>query len=808
MSISKQSQLLGDILERALNEIFIFDAETLKFTQVNKGARENIGYSMDELAELTPADIKPGYSQAEFEQFIAPLLNGEIQRLEFETIHQRKDGSSYPVEIDLQIDRNSDSIVFVAITSDITQRRLTEKTLEEERSILRNIIDSTPDLIFLKDTEGTYLRCNKAFESFFGSPESNITGKTDFDFVDAETAQFFRDKDSSMMAKGISQINEETVIYPDGHEVLLETLKTPFKNASGQVLGLLGISRDITQQRKSEQDLHIAGKVFESSNEGIIVTDADNNIIKVNPAFSAITGYSAEEIIGKNPRILSSGLQSVEFYQQLWEALHIEGSWTGEIWNRRKNGETFPQWLSISTVKDSEGEIQQYIAMMSDITEAKESQKRIAFLAHHDVLTQLPNRALLSDRIHQALLTAERNSQKVALLFLDLDRFKYINDRLGHSIGDELLIEVTQRLTGHVREEDTVSRTGGDEFTVLLINTDEKGAAHVAQNLIDSISQSFKIEGNELYITLSIGISLYPDNGHDEQILNQKADTAMYRAKHGGRNQYQFFTEEMHTEMVHKIELENHLRFALDRNELELVYQAQVDINTHKIIGCEALLRWNHPKKGYISPVEFIPIAEETGLINSIGDWVLHSTTEQLQQWIMAGYPHFIMAVNLSSLQFSNIDLVTNIQTILKQRNIPENNLEIEITESIAMKDIDLTTTQLHALSDAGILISLDDFGTGYSSLSYLKKFPIDKLKIDQTFIFDMLDDEDDGAIVDAVITLAQSLGLETIAEGVETKEQMEALRMKGCNQIQGYYFSKPIPAEQFSQLLDNHKVD
>lgn len=802
----EQNQVLGEILERSLNEIYVFDINTFKFTQVNKGARSNLGYSMEELLTLTPIDLKPEFSREEFEHLVEPLINGEKDRLEFETIHQRKDGSSYPVEIDLQIDCRGEQAVFVAIVDDITARKQIEQSLIKEKSLLRSIIDSTPDFIFCKDDEGVYLRCNKAVEELFGAKEAEIVGKTDFDFVDKTTAESFREQDKIMMDKGQTNINEETVIYPDGRRAILQTLKTPYKTASGEVLGLLGIARDITEQRKAEQELHIAGQVFAASNEGILVTDPDNNIIQVNPAFSEITGYNKEEVIGKNPRILSSGLQDHDFFHRFWTSLHASGSWSGEIWNRRKSGEVYPQWLSISIIKDSHGHIQQYIALMSDISKNKAAEERISWLAHHDVLTKLPNRALLQDRTHQALIAAERQQKKVALLFIDLDRFKFINDSLGHSIGDELLIEVAQRLLHEVREDDTVSRTGGDEFTVLLTNSDEQGAAHVAEKLIEKISHPFVIKGHHLYVTLSIGISLFPDNGRDAQILNQKADTAMYRAKENGRNQYQFFTEEMQSQLLNRLELEHALRFSVKHNELELVYQPQIDINTKTIIGAEALLRWKHPEKGYISPLEFIPIAEESGMITEIGQWVLDTAMIQLQQWMKAGYHELTVAVNLSAVQFNDPKLVENITTLKDKYHICSQNLELEITESVAMANVDLTIKQLEQLSKAGVQLSLDDFGTGYSSLSYLKKFPINKLKIDQSFIFDMLVDKDEEAIVDAIITLAQTLGLKTIAEGVEEKLQMDALQMKGCDQLQGYYFSKPIPAQQFSQLLESHK--
>ena len=444
---------------------------------------------------------------------------------------------------------------------------------------------------------------------------------------------------------------------------------------------------------------------------------------------------------------------------------------------------------------------------MSDITKFREAEQRISFVAHHDVLTRLPNRALLSDRIRQAIIASDRHNQKLALLYLDLDRFKFINDSLGHAIGDLLLIAVADQLTRQMREQDTVCRTGGDEFIILLPDTDADGAAHVAQKLVEKMTEPFDIDGNQLFVTISIGISIYPDNGEDAETLNKHADTAMYRAKHAGRNQYQFFTEEMHSQIVHKLELEHALRFALARNELYLEFQPQIDVHANRFNGAEALLRWQHPQLGKISPLEFIPIAEETGMINPIGHWILDTAIAQCKQWREAGHNDIVMAVNLSAVQFNNPMLVNNIVEILEAHQLPAENLELEITESVAMINIELTIKQLRALADAGIRLSLDDFGTGYSSLNYLKKFPINKLKIDQGFVFDMLEDEDDAAIVDAVITLARSLGLKTLAEGVETHAHLLALQQKGCDFMQGYYFSRPIAADAFASLLNKRPM-
>jgi diguanylate cyclase (GGDEF)-like protein/PAS domain S-box-containing protein len=801
---AEQNALFGEILERSLNEIYIFDAHTFKFIQVNHGAKTNLGFSTEELSEMTPVDLKKDYNLATFKALISPLLNGESQRLIFETNHCRKDGSRYDVHVDLQTAHYGESLVFIAIIEDISERNQSQKHLNQERALLRSIIDSSPDLIFCKDAQGRYIRCNQAVMRFLAANESDIIGKTDFDFYPEQEARHYRHSDQLTLQHGSSQFYEETKNGADGKSVIFETLKTPLKNETNETIGVLSISRDISRQYEAEKELRLASLVFENSNEGIIITNQRNLIVTVNPAFTVMTGYSLEDVLGKNPSILSSGNHDKYFYEQMWNQLEQQGYWSGEVQNRRKNGEIYPQWLSIRCVENAQQQLQNYVAIMSDISKYREAERQINFLAHHDVLTSLPNRALLKDRFHQALISAERHNQKLALLYLDLDRFKFINDSLGHAIGDKLLIKVAERLTNEVREEDTVCRTGGDEFIILLPETDADGAGHVAQKLVENITNHFEIEGNQLFVTVSIGISIYPDNGKDAESLNKHADTAMYRAKQAGRNQYQFFTAEMHSQIVHKLELEHALRFALARNELSLVYQPLVDIQLNKITGVEALLRWNHPEFGMISPLEFIPIAEETGMINPIGQWILHTAIAQCKQWVNQGHEDLLIAINLSAVQFNNPLLVNIINAILHEHQLAANNLELEITESVAMVNIDLTIKQLKSLADAGIRLSLDDFGTGYSSLNYLKKFPINKLKIDQSFVFDMLVDDDDEAIVDAVITLARSLGLKTLAEGVETPEHLQSLKNKGCDFMQGYLFSRPVPAEQFINLL-NH---
>jgi len=563
------------------------------------------------------------------------------------------------------------------------------------------------------------------------------------------------------------------------------------------------IDREIAR-KKAEKALELSAKVFAQSQEGIIITDNNNLIISTNTAFTRITGYSAKEAQGTSPTMLSSTQQTQDFYDRMWQAIQEQGYWQGELFNRKKNGDIFPQWMTISKVMDHNQHVINYITSFSDISEHKKTEAQIEYMAHYDPLTDLANRVLFKERINHQLAMAHRKQSRFALLFLDLDHFKNINDSLGHSIGDKLLIEVANRLKSVAREEDTVSRWGGDEFNILLTDTYIKGAVRVAKEIINVMSPSMLIENNKLHISFSIGISLYPDNGQDYETLYKTADIALYHAKDSGRNQYQFFTPEMQKQTMRRMEIEIHLRHAIENNEFVLFYQPQVDTKTKGIIGAEALIRWMHPEWGIVSPAEFIPIAEDTGLIIPIGDWVLKEALSQVKSWHQSGYSKISIAVNLSLAQFNDQLLFNKVQQALQSNNIEAHYLELELTESIAMKNAEAAISITRQLTDLGIQLSIDDFGTGYSSLSYLQQFSLHKLKIDQSFSFNMVDNKETENIVNAIISMANSLHLKTIAEGVETVEQLNLLEQKQCDEIQGYYFSRPVPAAEFTQLLKN----
>lgn len=568
------------------------------------------------------------------------------------------------------------------------------------------------------------------------------------------------------------------------------------------------IFSDITQRISAETRLQQAAKVFEHTTEGVIVTDENANIIAVNPAFTEITGYTEQEALGRNPRFLQSGRHDKHFFTKLWNSLMQQNSWQGEIWNRRKNGEIYPEWLNITTIQEDLSGKPQYVAVFSDITSIMQSQSQLEHLAHHDPLTDLPNRLLFEDRLEHAITNAKREKNHLAVLFLDLDRFKNINDSLGHAVGDALLIQVAYRLRNLLRENDTAARLGGDEFTILVENLEDPSyTAVIATKIQNQLKQPFDIFGRKLHITASIGISLYPEDGRDVGNLTKNADAAMYQAKENGRNNYRFYTSELTQSAFDRLLMETELRTAIKEQQLLLYYQPQFSILSGKMTGTEALLRWKHPRMGIIPPAQFIPLAEETGLIHEIGLWVLETACQQTRIWSEKGLFDGRMAINLSVRQLMMTDLILHFEQIIDKTGCPPQLLQLEVTEGIFMRQKELSIPVLEVFKQLGLTIAIDDFGTGFSSLAYLKQLPIDKLKIDRTFIKDMPDNKDDVAITQAIISLGQNLGLEIIAEGVETEDQLNLLKIMGCQEVQGYLYGKPMSAEAFEiKLVGGYK--
>jgi diguanylate cyclase (GGDEF)-like protein/PAS domain S-box-containing protein len=572
----------------------------------------------------------------------------------------------------------------------------------------------------------------------------------------------------------------------------------------GEITEMFGFIIDITKQKQAEEQLRLAATTFESQ-QGIMITDKDFRILQVNKAFTEITGFSQEKVLGKNPRILSSGRHDKAYFQDFWKQLITEGRFEGEMLNRRENGEIYPEWQTITAVKNDKGEVSHYVAVFSDITEKKETESRIHNMAFYDPLTCLPNRRLLLDRFDQELAIAKRHGQFGAVIFLDLDHFKLLNDSQGHLIGDELLIQVANRLTFVLREEDTPARLGGDEFVVLLhansesLTTVADHALIVAEKIKEILNEPFMLNQYQYQISSSIGITLFPDNDESPEVILQQADTAMYRSKASGRNTISFFHPSMQEAADLRLKLEQDLRAAIEHGRFILCYQPQMD-SEGVVVGAEALIRWQHLDKGMLLPMDFIPVAEESSLILTIGRWVLLEACNQIKAWQNRGVIHPHVSVNVSSRQFRQLDFVEQVKHALDISGIAAQQLGIELTESVMIVDINDTVAKMRALKALGISIAVDDFGTGYSSLMYLKQLPIDTLKIDQGFVRDILTDTSVAVIVETIVSMAQHLDLRVVAEGVETAEQLAFLKQRGCSVFQGYYFSHPLPAAKYAE--------
>jgi diguanylate cyclase (GGDEF)-like protein/PAS domain S-box-containing protein len=582
------------------------------------------------------------------------------------------------------------------------------------------------------------------------------------------------------------------------------TTKVPLEEAAGRITGVVTVSLDITQQKDAQKLNTLLATAIEHAGDAIEITDAESRFEYVNSAFERISGYSRVDALGQTPfSLLMSNPNDEPHYRAVQNAIASGQVWHGMLTGRRKDGTLYEQEATISPVRNAEGEITHYVAVKRDITERLQSQARIWHLAHHDALTDLPNRVLFQDRLQQAVAQARRTGLLVAILFVDLDNFKDVNDALGHEFGDLLLKEVTLRLRECTRDTDTVARLGGDEFALIHAGLDRsEWAAKLAEKVLERLSEPFSLEGQEVHVSASIGVTICPLDHDDPNQIVKNADMAMYRAKNTGRANYQFYKEDMNLAFQARKALERDLRKALANGELDVFYQPQIDARRSLIVGAEALVRWPHPDRGMISPAEFVPIAEECGLIVPLGEWVLETACTQNKRWQDLGLPPVRVAVNLSAQQFLYRDLVASVVRALETSSLDRGYLELEITEGILMRETEVTISTLRRLTELGIQIAVDDFGTGYSSLAYLKRFPVNKIKIDRAFVTDITSDHGDAAIVGAVIGLAHGLGLTVAAEGVETFEQAAHLRARGCDELQGYYFGRPMTAGSFQQRL------
>ena len=808
----QNDDLMRDLIGASEHLIYRLDLVRGGFDYISPQAETIYGATLDVLRErgldyllselLDPLDVS-----AFRENVLALCRNSPGQSIRTSLEYRLRNAQGETVwhnnSMTLVSSPNGWPLTATGVTVDVTARRRYESALRESERKYRATMDAVHVGVYMVQNQH-FLFVNPNLCEMFGYCLDDFPGRVrPIDLIVPEQHAMLIDRMSRRAAGEHVDPYELTGVRKNGTRFPLMIM--------GKMIELdgrptaVGTVIDLSEQRRSEEAVRLSARVFESSQESILLTDAQCNIVSVNPAFLELTGYRADEVIGRNPRLLNSGRHPPEFFVAMWQSIDFNDRWQGEVWNRNKSGEIFPVWLRINVYRDAAGTIHNYVGIAVDISERLANQERIHQLAYFDPLTHLPNRRLLQDRATQALVGAEREDSQLALLFIDLDRFKKINDSLGHSAGDQLLKEVAQRLLDCVRRADTVARLGGDEFVVLLQKASAEGCVEVARKILEAVSRPFVVDQHELGVTPSLGISLFPRDGQDFETLLKHADTAMYHAKEAGRNTYQFFADEMNTVVLEHLILENSLRQGLERDEFILHYQPLVNIADGCIVGAEALIRWQHPHLGLISPAKFIAVAELSGLIVPIGEWVLREACRQNQSWRAAGLPEISIAVNISSVQFRGDQcrrLEQCVRSIMEHCDFGTGWLELELTEGILMDHGKETIETLDNLSALGVRLAIDDFGTGYSSLSYLKRFPIDKLKIDQSFVRDLVTDPDDRAIAAAVISMGHSLRLKVIAEGVEQAEQLEILAEQGCDEVQGYHFSRPLPADEFAELL------
>ncbi|MBC9785645.1 EAL domain-containing protein [Heliobacterium chlorum] len=688
-----------------------------------------------------------------------------------------------------------------------------EQELMARETQLRAIASALGEGLYVIDAEGGLTFLNPEGERILGWTLQELSGKYIHDIIyrkhidgsaiEAEDCPILKTTRSGNTYRS----DEDYFTRKDGAVFPVSLVSTPLM-VNDKISGAVAVFQDISERKKVEEQLRLASNVFENTTEGILVTDQEGYIQSVNPAFTISTGYSFEEVNGKKPNIFQSGRHNPEFYKQLWSSLLKTGRWQGEIWNRRKNGELYAAWLTISAICDDLGRATHYAAVFSDITEHKQAQDLIKHQAYHDALTDLPNRLLFIDRLTQALAHAGRNHHMLAVLFLDLDRFKVINDTFGHAVGDQLLQGVARRLRNSVRESDTVARLGGDEFTVLLPQIGNvEDAAKVAQKILSSLRQPWLFSGQQFCTTTSIGIAVFPTDGEEADSLMKNADAAMYRAKEQGRNNYQLYTPALNAWAFERLAMENRLRHALEQNEFVLYYQPKVDAHSHVPVAVEALIRWQHPDIGIVSPTEFLRLAEDSGLIVPIGEWCLRTACEQLRSWLDEGNSPVKLAINLCGRQIQYTQLDSMVKDVLEATRIPPNLVELEIGEEMVLQYEESALTVLNQLKSAGVNIVIEQFGKNCSRIPLLQSLPVSTLKIDPSFVCDLVSNHHHRELIQGFSALAHSLHMKIAAEGVGSLEQVEFLRSVGCDELQGYYFSDPVPATEIPQMFEKGPV-
>ncbi|WP_446812208.1 putative bifunctional diguanylate cyclase/phosphodiesterase (plasmid) [Methylomonas sp. 2BW1-5-20] len=710
------------------------------------------------------------------------------------------------------------------LESEISERKAAQLELQESESRLKalsqqltGLVEAIPDAILFSDAQGQLQVVNEHAIHLCRLHNLDWRGKTyrelafwPLDQLEKQIRLFSNEE--MVWEAGHLIMFEDQTINDEGRLIDVEVRKTPIFRENGQRKGMVILCRDISNIKRAEKELRIAETTIESQ-EGILITDENNIILRVNRAFTRLTGYLPEEVIGQRPSILKSGRHDPGFYRALWNTLEREKFWQGEVWDRRKNGEIYPKWLTIHTVCEGNGRVSNYVATFSDLSQHKAAQDALHRLAYYDPLTDLPNRRLLQEQLQQALSNCAISHQYGAVLMSDLDHFKTINDTMGHQFGDQVLIETAARIKASLRQGDIVGRLGGDEFIILLQNLGDEenqasaNAEEVGQKILQAITPPISIDDQDRYCSISIGVSLFHENSNSVDEILKCADAALYQAKDAGRTTLRFYDPEMLASLESNMHMEFDLHHALQLGQLELYYQAQVDCSGN-VFGAEVLLRWLHPLRGMVSPVEFIPIAEESGLILPIGKWVLQTACEQLKAWGENPLTEGLhLAVNISARQFRQCDFVEQIFEILENTGVNPTKLKLELTESLVLHNVTDTIEKMHELKKTGVRFSMDDFGTGYSSLAYLKQLPLTQLKIDRSFVRDILVDPSDAVIAQTIIGMGHNLGLNVIAEGVETEEQRACLEQIGCDAFQGYLFNRPQPLGEFELFVAKNAI-